>query len=46
MAARWTSSSEDYSRHVHRPLRRPGLAMDYFDGNTVTGMWNYAQNYS
>jgi phospholipase C len=25
---------------------RPGLVMDYFDGNTVTGMWNYAQNYA
>jgi phospholipase C len=24
----------------------PGLAMDYFDGNTVTGIWNYAQNYA
>ncbi|HEY3684020.1 MAG TPA: alkaline phosphatase family protein [Streptosporangiaceae bacterium] len=24
----------------------PGLAMDYYDGNTVTGMWNYAQHYS
>ncbi|MCL2794966.1 MAG: alkaline phosphatase family protein [Microbacteriaceae bacterium] len=24
----------------------PGLAMDYYDGNTVTGMWNYAQNYA
>ncbi|HEY2575572.1 MAG TPA: alkaline phosphatase family protein, partial [Streptosporangiaceae bacterium] len=24
----------------------PGLAMDYFDGNTVTGLWNYAQNYA
>ncbi|MFF1879447.1 phospholipase C [Leifsonia sp. NPDC058230] len=24
----------------------PGLAMDYYDGNTVTGLWNYAQNYS
>jgi phospholipase C len=24
----------------------PGLVMDYFDGNTVTGMWNYAQNYA
>ena len=20
--------------------------MDYFDGNTVTGLWNYAQNYA
>ncbi|RAG84476.1 phospholipase [Streptacidiphilus pinicola] len=24
----------------------PGLAMDYFDGNTVTAMWNYAQHYT
>ncbi|QMU75954.1 alkaline phosphatase family protein [Streptacidiphilus sp. PB12-B1b] len=23
----------------------PGLAMDYYDGNTVTALWNYAQNY-
>jgi phospholipase C len=23
-----------------------GLTMGYFDGNTVTAMWNYAQNYS
>ena len=25
---------------------QPGLVMDYYDGNTVTGMWNYAQHYS
>jgi phospholipase C len=25
---------------------RAGLTMDYYDGNTVTGIWNYAQNYS
>ncbi len=24
----------------------PGLAMDYYDGNTVTAEWNYAQNYA
>ncbi|NEB76116.1 alkaline phosphatase family protein [Streptomyces sp. SID14478] len=24
----------------------PGLAMDYYDGNTVTAMWNYAQHYA
>jgi phospholipase C len=24
----------------------PGIVMDYFDGNTVTALWNYAQNYS
>ncbi|GAB3570058.1 alkaline phosphatase family protein [Arthrobacter alkaliphilus] len=25
---------------------RPGLTMDYYDGNTVTGIWNYAQNFA
>jgi phospholipase C len=24
----------------------PGLTMRYFDGNTVTGLWNYAQHFS
>ena len=24
----------------------PGIVMDYFDGNTVTAMWNYAQHYA
>ena len=24
----------------------PGLTMDYYDGNTVTGIWNYAQQYA
>jgi phospholipase C len=24
----------------------PGIVLDYFDGNTVTAMWNYAQYYS
>ncbi|HEX3787312.1 MAG TPA: alkaline phosphatase family protein [Pseudonocardiaceae bacterium] len=24
----------------------PGLALDYYDGNTVTALWNYAQNYA
>ena len=24
----------------------PGLVMDYYDGNTVTAMWNYAQQYA
>jgi phospholipase C len=25
---------------------RPGLVMDYFDGNTVTALWNYAQHFA
>ena len=24
----------------------PGMTMGYYDGNTVTGMWNYAQNFA
>ena len=28
------------------PHGAPGLVMDYFDGNTVTGLWNYAQNFA
>jgi phospholipase C len=24
----------------------PGVVMDYYDGNTATGLWNYAQYYS
>src|ERR1700733_14484157 len=24
----------------------PGIVMDYYDGNTVTGLWNYAQYYA
>ena len=24
----------------------PGIVMDYYDGNTVTGLWNYAQDYA
>ncbi|WP_052206786.1 phospholipase C [Sinomonas humi] len=26
--------------------RAPGLTMGYYDGNTVTGMWNYAQHFA
>jgi phospholipase C len=25
---------------------RPGLVMDYFDGNTVTALWNYAEHFA
>jgi phospholipase C len=28
------------------PLNTTGLTMGYFDGNTVTAMWNYAQHFS
>jgi phospholipase C len=28
------------------PYGAPGLVMNYFDGNTVTALWNYAQNFA
>ncbi|HEX7643399.1 MAG TPA: alkaline phosphatase family protein [Burkholderiaceae bacterium] len=28
------------------PLNTPGLVLGYFDGNTVTAYWNYAQHYA
>jgi phospholipase C len=28
------------------PVNTNGLVMAYFDGNTVTALWNYAQNYA
>jgi len=27
-------------------ISKPGLVMDYYDGNTVTALWNYAQHYA
>lgn len=26
--------------------KNPGIVMDYYDGNTVTALWNYAQNFA
>ena len=38
---------ESVSRDSCSPLfGAEGLTMGYFDGNTVTGLWNYAQNYA
>ena len=46
-AGRWTSSSSTPPDNcTGREYGAPGLVMDYYDGNTVTGMWNYAQNYA
>ena len=27
-------------------ISKPGLVMDYYDGNTVSALWNYAQHFS
>ncbi len=28
------------------PNQSPNVVMDYYDGNTVTGLWNYAQHFA
>ena len=34
------------SRAIRPDIGKPGLVMDYYDGNTVTGLWNYAQHFA
>ena len=31
---------------LQAPFNTTGIAMGYYDGNTVTAMWNYAQHYA
>ena len=40
------TQSGDCSTVANGEYYTPGLVMDYYDGNTVTGLWNYAQNYA
>jgi phospholipase C len=42
----FTGSSSTCNVNAPAEFASPGLVMDYFDGNTVTALWNYAQNYS
>jgi phospholipase C len=41
-----TESSSTCNQGMSNEFFQPGLVMDYFDGNTVTALWNYAQNYA
>ena len=41
-----TGSSSSCNTGTPAEFASPGLVMDYFDGNTVTALWNYAQNYA
>jgi phospholipase C len=41
-----TGSSSTCNVNAPAEFASPGLVMDYYDGNTVTGLWNYAQNYA
>ncbi|HET6500024.1 MAG TPA: alkaline phosphatase family protein [Amycolatopsis sp.] len=38
--------STDNEKCAAPHISKPGLVMDYYDGNTVTGLWNYAQRFS
>lgn len=39
------STSVDSCSGPLNPFHTTGLVMGYFDGNTVTALWNYAQNF-
>ncbi len=44
MFVQYTENSDcDTTGEYYGP---PGIVMDYYDGNTVTALWNYAQNYA
>jgi phospholipase C len=42
----FTASSSTCTGGMASEYWSPGLVMDYFDGNTVTALWNYAQNFA
>jgi phospholipase C len=42
----YTGSSPTCNVNAPAEYASPGLVMDYYDGNTVTALWNYAQNYA
>jgi phospholipase C len=41
-----TGSGSSTSSPCNDYGRGPGIVMGYFDGNTVTALWNYAQHYA
>ena len=41
-----TADSASAGQAATPPLNTAGVVMGYYDGNTVTGMWNYAQNFA
>ena len=38
--------STDIDKYGQDAFATPGMTMGYYDGNTVTGLWNYAQNFA
>jgi phospholipase C len=42
----YTGSSATCNSGFSAEYASPGLVMDYYDGNTVTALWNYAQNFA
>jgi phospholipase C len=41
-----TGSDATCNAGTSNEFASPGLVMDYYDGNTVTALWNYAQNFA
>jgi phospholipase C len=42
----FVGSGASASSHCNDYGKGPGVTMGYFDGNTVTAMWNYAQHFA
>jgi phospholipase C len=42
----YTGSSATCNNGFSAEYESPSLVMDYYDGNTVTALWNYAQNFA
>ena len=38
--------STDIDKYGEGAYATPGMTMGYYDGNTVTGLWNYAQHFA
>ncbi|HEY6926539.1 MAG TPA: alkaline phosphatase family protein [Steroidobacteraceae bacterium] len=42
----FTGTGASATNHCNDYGKGPGVTMGYFDGNTVTAMWNYAQHFA
>src|SRR5580692_3421395 len=42
----YQTSSKGYSGYCFDAGKGKGVVMGYYDGNTVTAYWNYAQNFA
>ena len=46
ICSRWPRAPQDLRRAAFPQAGTTGLVMGYYDGNTVTALWNYAQHFA